>query len=52
MNLNKKSKFLSYVLRHHPEKYNLDIDSEGWVDVEELLKNTEFGTLEDLKYLV
>lgn len=52
MNLEKQSKFLSYVLRHHPEKYNLDIDSEGWVDVEELLKNTKFGTLEDLKYLV
>jgi putative RNA 2'-phosphotransferase len=34
----KQSKFLSLVLRHQPEKANLTMDSEGWVDVNELLK--------------
>ena len=31
------SKFLSYVLRHHPEAINLQLDEQGWVDVEQLL---------------
>ena len=33
------SKFLSYVLRHHPETLNLSPDKNGWVSVEELLSN-------------
>lgn len=32
------SKFLSYHLRHHPEKLGLTLESGGWVNVEELLK--------------
>lgn len=31
------SKFLSYILRHHPEKIGIVLDSQGWVDVGELL---------------
>ncbi len=31
------SKFLSYVLRHHPEAEGLTMDDHGWVGVEELL---------------
>lgn len=31
------SKFLSYVLRHHPESIGIELDSEGWVDVSILL---------------
>ncbi len=31
------SKFLSFVLRHHPERIGLSLDSGGWVDIEELL---------------
>jgi putative RNA 2'-phosphotransferase len=34
----KISTFLSYCLRHHPEKVGLSMDSQGWVEVEELLK--------------
>lgn len=30
------SKFLSYVLRHHPETIGLQLDEHGWVDIEEL----------------
>lgn len=31
------SKLLSYVLRHHPEHLNLELDASGYVGVEELL---------------
>lgn len=45
------SKYLSYLLRHHPEEAGCDIDNHGWIDVETLIKNTKF-TLEDLKQIV
>ncbi len=32
------SKFLSLVLRHKPEVIGISMDSEGWVDVKELLE--------------
>lgn len=31
------SKFLSFVLRHQPEAIGIQLDEQGWVDVEELL---------------
>lgn len=31
------SKFLSLILRHSPEKIGLQLDAEGWADVEELI---------------
>lgn len=31
------SKFLSYTLRHHPEKIGLELDNKGWADVSELI---------------
>jgi putative RNA 2'-phosphotransferase len=34
----KVSKYLSYHLRHHPEKLGLMLDVGGWVSVENLLK--------------
>lgn len=33
----KLSKFLSYILRHHPEDIGLELDNAGWVSVEELI---------------
>lgn len=33
------SKYLSYLLRHHPEDLNLSMDKQGWVSVDELLNN-------------
>jgi putative RNA 2'-phosphotransferase len=33
------SKFLSLVLRHEPEKFGLNLDAAGWVDVETLLSS-------------
>ncbi|MCD8021268.1 MAG: RNA 2'-phosphotransferase [Clostridiales bacterium] len=35
----KLSKYLCYLLRHHPEKARLDIDLHGWVDVNQLIEN-------------
>ena len=31
------SKFLSLLLRHQPETIGLNLDQNGWVDVEELI---------------
>lgn len=31
------SKFLSYVLRHHPEAIGIKLDREGWADIDTLL---------------
>lgn len=33
----KLSKFLSYVLRHHPELIDLNLDEQGWANVDELI---------------
>lgn len=35
--LNETSKFLSYVLRHEPQAIGLQLDSEGWADIESLI---------------
>ncbi len=35
--LNETSKFLSYVLRHEPHAIDLELDSEGWADIECLI---------------
>lgn len=32
------SKFLSFVLRHHPESIGLRLDAAGWADVDELIR--------------
>lgn len=34
----KISKWLSYLLRHHPEKIGLQLDAQGWVEVDYLLR--------------
>ena len=36
--LTKKSKFLSLVLRHKPETIGLELDENGWANVDELLQ--------------
>ncbi|NUF50312.1 RNA 2'-phosphotransferase [Gilliamella sp. ESL0250] len=35
--LNKTSKFLSYILRHQPETIGITLDTEGWVDINILI---------------
>lgn len=52
------SKFLSFVLRHSPETIKLQLDENGWADVEELILKTNQGesqnkmTIELLNYVV
>lgn len=38
MNTSATSKFLSYILRHHPESIGLMLDENGWADVATLLQ--------------
>ena len=35
----KESKFLSLVLRHHPEAIGISLDTHGWAEVNMLIKN-------------
>ena len=55
-NTNKVSKFLSLVLRHKPEAIGLDLDKNGWVETQELLKklakNNKRISLETLEEVV
>jgi putative RNA 2'-phosphotransferase len=37
--LTKISKYLSFILRHHPESIGLRLDPERWASVDELVKN-------------
>ncbi len=39
-NIKRISKFLSLLLRHQPEKIGLQLDSNGWAVVEELLQKS------------
>ena len=44
MNNNKiktTSKFLSFILRHQPEKIGLELDGNGWADINELIKKSQ-----------
>lgn len=38
INTTRVSKFLSFVLRHHPEKINLTLDQQGWAEVTDLIE--------------
>jgi len=52
----KISKFLSYILRHHPESIGVKLDKGGWVNVTDLLqaanKNEMKITMEELTTVV
>lgn len=41
VNLKNTSKFLSYVLRHNPDKYGLTMDRHGWVSIDEIIGASE-----------
>lgn len=52
----KHSKFLSLVLRHKPQTIGVELDDNGWVDIDLLIRKTnEYGkklTLEQLHFIV
>ena len=37
MSYEKVSKYMSLILRHHPETIGISLDEHGWADVEELI---------------
>ena len=41
MDLASLSKFLSYVLRHHPESIGLELDANGWAKLSELIHKAQ-----------
>ena len=48
----KISKFLSLVLRHKPETIAIELDENGWTDVEALIaKSRDYGVKYDLQIL-
>lgn len=49
--LNKKSKFLSLVLRHNPSAANLRLNENGWAKVVDILQNMQM-TFNDLSSIV
>lgn len=53
--MNKISKFISLVLRHHPEALGLTLDEHGWADVEEMIhaiQQKQPFTFHDLEQIV
>ncbi len=49
----KISKYLSYLLRHKPWAIGLDLDDNGWADVDELIeKTTDFKLTKELINIV
>lgn len=46
---NKISKYLSYILRHKPESIGLQLDSHGWIEINELIsKTSKFNLTKEL----
>lgn len=39
--LDRISKFLSMILRHHPETIGIQLDEHGWANVEALIKGIQ-----------
>lgn len=37
--LTRISKYLTFILRHEPESIKLKLDPEGWLNIDELVKN-------------
>ncbi len=55
MNDTRTGKFISLILRHHPEKIGITLDEHGWADVSELIagiRRTRPFTMEDLERIV
>lgn len=47
------SKFLSYILRHHPQSIGLHLDENGWAKVNDILEKSHLQfSFEELKYVV
>lgn len=40
-NLENNSKLMAYILRHKPEKFSIQLETEGWALIEDLVENTK-----------
>jgi len=49
--LTRKGKYLALLLRHQPEKAGLTIMRGGWVNIKDILKNTDY-TMSELEEIV
>ena len=46
-------KFLSYVLRHHPDSIGLTLEHNGWASVKDILNNSQLAvSFEELQWVV
>lgn len=56
MNLVKLGRYISLILRHHPEVIGIELDEHGWADVEQLIegvaKNNQGFSMETLEEIV
>jgi putative RNA 2'-phosphotransferase len=56
--MNSISKRLSYILRHNPKRFKINLDKEGWADIDDVLNGLHYFKdlidleKEDLFYLV
>lgn len=54
--LTRISKYLSFILKHNPESIGMQLDPEGWLNVDELIANANANgksiTLEQLREVV
>ncbi|WP_442510695.1 RNA 2'-phosphotransferase [Novipirellula sp. SH528] len=41
--LTKISKYLSFVLKHHPEAIEMSLDADGYMNIQELVKNANIS---------
>lgn len=54
MSLSRTSRYISLILRHHPEKIGITLDDHGWAKVDELIEGVgrtheiDFSILEEL----
>ena len=39
--LTKISKYLTFILRHNPEAIGMNLDSEGWLNIDDLIQNAK-----------
>lgn len=51
MDKNERSKYLALILRHKPELVNVELMKDGWVDLQKLIRNTDF-TMNELEDIV
>lgn len=49
--MEKKSKFLSFILRHKPSAANITVDKYGWANVSQIIQNTDI-TFQELQAIV